>query len=115
MRPSDASNDEDVKAAEQTRVEYADGRLLVKAPKLRSWLLRSDGGSIDVTVELPAGSHVHGERSAWRTSDCRRPARRLPVQDRPRATSALDQAGTLNLKTGAGDVSVDRVDGPRRA
>ena len=38
VRPSDASNEEDVKAAEQTRVEYANEQLLVKAPKLRSWL-----------------------------------------------------------------------------
>ena len=44
VRPSDASNEDDVKAAEQTRVEYADGQLLVKAPKLRSWLSRSAAG-----------------------------------------------------------------------
>ena len=37
VQPSDASNEEDVKVAELTRVEYADARLLVKAPKLRSW------------------------------------------------------------------------------
>src|SRR5215211_2920174 len=60
VRPSDASNDEDLKAAQRTRVEYADEQLLVRAPKLRSWLPRSAGGSIDVTIELAAGSHVHG-------------------------------------------------------
>ena len=58
VEPNDASNDEDRKAAELTRVEYADGRLLVKAPKLRSWLPRRTGGSIGVTIELPAGSDV---------------------------------------------------------
>ena len=36
VEPTDASNDEDRKAAELTRVEYEDGRLLVKAPKLRA-------------------------------------------------------------------------------
>ena len=41
VRPSDASNDEDVKAAEQTRVEFADENLLVKAPKLRSVAARA--------------------------------------------------------------------------
>ena len=86
VRPSDASNDEDVKAAELTRVEYASGQLLVKAPKLRSWLSRSAGGSVDVTIELPAGSHVHGSR-ADDGLPLRRPARRLPDQDRPRAAS----------------------------
>ena len=64
VRPSDPANEQDVEAAEQTRVEYANGRLLVKAPKLRSWLPRSSGGSIDVTIELPAGSHVHGHGPA---------------------------------------------------
>src|SRR5215216_1610065 len=60
VRPSDASNDEDVKAAEQTRVEYVHGQLIVKAPKLRSWLTRSPGGSLEVTIQLPSGSQVRG-------------------------------------------------------
>ena len=38
VQPSDPSNGEDRKAAEQTVVEYANGQLHVKAPKLRSWL-----------------------------------------------------------------------------
>ncbi len=60
VRPSDPSNGEDRKAAEQTVVDYAGGHLHVKAPKLRSWLPGRTGGSVDVTVELPAGSNVHG-------------------------------------------------------
>ncbi len=52
-------------AAEQTRVEYADGRLLVKAPRrLREWSPFSDGGSIDVEIELPAGSDLSGHTAA---------------------------------------------------
>ena len=78
VRPSDATNKEDVRAAEQTRVEYADGHLLVKAPKFRSWSPRSDGGSIDVTIELPAGSHVNGSGRDGGLRR-RRPARRLPA------------------------------------
>ena len=35
VRPSDAASEEDVNVAGQTRVEYAHGRLLVKAPKVR--------------------------------------------------------------------------------
>ena len=81
VRPSDASNSDDVKAAELTRVEYASGQLLVKAPKLRSWLSRSGGGSIDVTIELPAGSQVRGAGQID-GFPLRRTARRLPDQDR---------------------------------
>jgi hypothetical protein len=60
VRPSDTSNADDVKAAEQTRVEYANEHVLVRSPKLRSWLPRSRGASVDVTIQLPAGSEVRG-------------------------------------------------------
>lgn len=109
VRPSDASNREDHEAAEQTRVEYYNERLLVRAPKLRSWLSRSDGGSIDVTIELPAGSHVNAAmgsanfESDGRLGDCRIKTGIGHIR--------LDRADTLNLKNGAGDVSADRVTG----
>ena len=108
LRPSDPSNEEDLKAAEQTRVEYADERLLVKAPKLRSWVSRR-GGSIDVTIALPAGSHVHG---AWgwgdvhcegRLGDCRIKTGLGRIR--------VDSADTLNLRSGVGDITVDRATG----
>ena len=108
VHPSDPSNDEDVKAAELTRVEYANNELLVKAPKLRSWLSRS-GGSIDVTIELPAGSHVHGTLGMGdfscegRLGDCRIKTGLGRIR--------LDRADTLNLKSGAGDISVERATG----
>jgi DUF4097 and DUF4098 domain-containing protein YvlB len=109
VRPSDASDDEDRKAAEQTRVEYANGRLLVKAPKLRSWLSRSGGPSVEVTVELPAGSRVHGTVGMGDVlgdgplGDCRIKTGLGRI--------TLDRAETLNLKSGAGDITVDRVTG----
>ncbi len=108
--PSDPSDRDDVKAAGLTRVEYADGQLLVKASKLRSWNIRSHGGSIDVTVELPAGSHLHGSLgmadvdAAGRLGDIRIKTGLGHVR--------LDEAGALNVKTGAGDVEADRVTGP---
>lgn len=59
VHPRDPAKDADVRAAEQTQVEYANGRLLVKEPDSTGlgWLLRK--GRADVTVELPAGSRVH--------------------------------------------------------
>ena len=88
VAPSDASNDEDRQAAEQTRVEYDDGQLLVKAPKLRSGLSRSSGGSIDVTIELPAGSHLHGP-----------PAGRLPC-DGPLGECRIKTGPATSASTG---------------
>lgn len=109
VQPSDASHEEDVKAAELTRVEHANEQLLVRAPKLRSWLSRSGGGSIDVTVELPAGSHVHGAgqstdfRCDGRLGDCRIKTGIGHIQ--------LDSADALSLKSGFGDIGVDRATG----
>jgi DUF4097 and DUF4098 domain-containing protein YvlB len=109
VRPSDASNEEDLKAAQLTRVEYASGELLVKAPKLRSWLSRSGGGSIDVTIELPDGSQVHGAGQATdfrcdgRLGDCRIKTGLGQIR--------LDRVDTLHLKSGIGDISVDRATG----
>jgi DUF4097 and DUF4098 domain-containing protein YvlB len=108
VRPSDASNKTDVKAADQTRVELADGRLLVKVPRPRGWH-RGGGGSVDVTIELPAGSHLNGTigwgdlRCDGPLGDCRVRSGLGPV--------LLDEVATLRVKSGAGDVSAERVAG----
>ena len=91
VQPTDASSDEDLKVAELTRVEYANGELRVKAPKLRSWSPRSAGGSIDVTIELPAGSHVHGSATAGsRPASATSSSTRLTCRD-SRAASATSE------------------------
>jgi hypothetical protein len=110
VRPSDAAKKADVTAAEQTRVEYAGGRLLIKAPKgWRQLTWRGGGESIDVQVELPAGSHVRGEtgvaalRCRGRLGECRYKTGIGDIQ--------LDQAGSVQLKTGGGDITVDQAVG----
>jgi hypothetical protein len=109
VAPTDASNREDVRAAEQTRVTYDAGQLVVRAPKLRAWLPRHDGGSIDVTIELPAGSRLHG---TGQLTDFRVEG---PIGEGRIKTAlgaiALEEAETLDLKSGAGDITVDRATG----
>src|SRR5688572_12589195 len=62
VRPSDPSKEEDVAAAEETRVEYANGHLLIKGPSgWRQWTRWGGHESIDVSIGLPAGSQVHAE------------------------------------------------------
>jgi hypothetical protein len=106
VNPSDAADAEDVQAAQLTRVEYGEGRLLVKAPRPRSWLGRK-GGSVDVAIELSAGSDLIGHaasgdfRGDGRLGDCRIKLGLGQVQ--------LDEVATLSVKSGAGDVSVRRV------
>jgi Putative adhesin len=109
VRPSDPSNGDDRKAAEQTVVEYADGELLIRTPKLRSWLPRTGGGSVDVTIALPAGSNVHGAgqladfHSDGRLGECRIKTGLGRIR--------VDEAVTLSLKSGSGDISVDHATG----
>jgi DUF4097 and DUF4098 domain-containing protein YvlB len=110
IRPSDGSHEQDVRAAEQTRVEYTAGRLLVRAPRQRSLSIFGRPGSIDVTIDLPTGSHVHGDASvaafhgAGRLGECRVKTAAGDIQ--------LEDTGPLDLNTGAGAITVDRVAGP---
>ncbi|HST04164.1 MAG TPA: DUF4097 family beta strand repeat-containing protein [Chloroflexia bacterium] len=107
VRPSHRSRAADVKAAEMTRVEYANGRLLIKGPRQRFRLFRSD--SIDVTIELPAGSDVYGTvgmgefRVEGRIGECR--------FHTAMGDLSLDQTGTLNLNSDYGNVTVNQVMG----
>ena len=75
VRPSDASNQEDVRAAEQTRVEYADGQLLVKAPKWRS-----------VVAAQPRRLDRRHDRAARRLA-AQRPRARWPTSTSPAASA----------------------------
>lgn len=103
VRPTDESRDADVRAAEQTVVEYADGRLSVKAPKGRFRSLTNRPPLVDVTVELPTGSRV--DATAW--AEIRGEGR---IGDSTFKTAAgsirLDRTGRLKLNTSAGDISV---------
>jgi DUF4097 and DUF4098 domain-containing protein YvlB len=108
VRPSDPSHGPDVRSAEQTRVEYADGRLLVKTSKPRGlFSLRNE--SIEVAIELPAGSQLQGHAGAGEIVCEGRLGRcALKVGD---GSIRIEQAGPLRLVTGRGTISVGRVAG----
>jgi DUF4097 and DUF4098 domain-containing protein YvlB len=110
VRPSDPAKKADVTVAEHTDVEYADGRLQVKAPRgRRLHSFRSDPGSIDVQIDLPAGSHLRGHtgigtlQASGRLGECSYGIGAGDIQ--------LDQTGPVQLKTGAGHVTVGRAGG----
>jgi hypothetical protein len=110
VRPSDPAKKADVAAAEETRVEYVDGRLLVKAPKgRRQYAWRSGGESIDVEIAVPAGSRVEGDAgvaalySTGRIGELRFKTGVGEIH--------LDQTGPVEIRTGAGDVSVEQAAG----
>jgi Putative adhesin len=110
VRPSDSAKKSDVTAAQQTRVEYTGGRLLIKAPKgWRQYSFRGGGESIAVQIALPAGSHVRGEAAvaalhcSGRLGECHF---KTSVGD-----IHIAQSGPAQLKTAAGDITVEQVVG----
>ena len=113
VRPSDPAKASDVTAAEQTRVEYAGGTLLIKTPKgWQKWTSWGGRGSIDVRIDLPAGSQVRGAagvatlRCTGRIGECRY---RTGVGD-----ILLEEAGPVELTCGVGEVTVDVAVGRAR-
>jgi Putative adhesin len=107
VRPSDESRDADVRAAEQTRVEYAAGRLLVKGPKSHNPFGKT--GSIDVVVSLPDDSRLQATcgmgafRGEGRLGDCQLKSGLGDI--------VFGHTGTLDVSTGSGTVTVDQVTG----
>ncbi|MGP4019062.1 DUF4097 family beta strand repeat-containing protein [Saccharopolyspora sp. 5N708] len=110
VRPSDRSKKTDVRAAEQTHVDYSDGELQIKS--LKRWKhygFRSDGGSVDVVVELPSGSHVQGDVALGdfdcegRLGQCRFKTSTGHIR--------LAEAAALNVHTASGRITLDRAVG----
>ncbi|HEV7652578.1 MAG TPA: DUF4097 family beta strand repeat-containing protein [Actinophytocola sp.] len=109
VRPSDEHDASDVKAAEQTRVEFSGGTLSVKGPKARALDFSSKTRSIEVTIELPAGSRIEGStglgdlHGTGRLGECRYKSGIGHIQ--------LDHTGELDLHTATGTVVVGHVAG----
>ncbi|MFE1957796.1 DUF4097 domain-containing protein [Streptomyces sp. NPDC059479] len=105
--PGDGADEGDVRAARQAEVTCSDGTLLVKGPKKRSLFGRS--GSLDISIELPAGSDVQGT-APLADFICEGPLGQCRIK-----TSAGDirvgEAGTVHLKTGLGDIRLARAAG----
>jgi len=109
VRPSDPSNTDDVKAAELTRADFAGKQLTVRTPKIRSWRPRNDGGSVELTITLPADSTLHATgqvtdfQSDGALGDC---AVKTGI-----GQIRLDTTATVSLKVGIGDVAVEHARG----
>ncbi|SNT56620.1 hypothetical protein SAMN05421812_1101, partial [Asanoa hainanensis] len=63
VQPVNAAKSHDVQAAERTTVDYHDGVLRITDSTTHHKLIGSKG-SVDVTVELPAGSRVDAKTGA---------------------------------------------------
>jgi len=106
--PLDASKNRDVTAAERTTVEHRDGVLRIATAPAKHEAF-GPSGTVEVTVQLPAGSRVEvtgsGElRGVGRLGD-------VTATDEYGAIT-LDEAASVRLVTQAGDVAVGRLTGP---
>ena len=106
--PADASKSRDVKAAEQTTVEYRDGVLRVGVPVKNQ--LFGASGSIEVTVQLPTGSRVEAKAAA---TEFRAVGRLGDVTfEGAYDQIKVDEAASTRIIAVAGDVRVGRLTGP---
>ncbi|MEV4754695.1 DUF4097 family beta strand repeat-containing protein [Micromonospora sp. NPDC049559] len=109
VRPSDESDESDVHAAGQVRVDYANGVLRVTGPKVRAFDFSRRSRSVEVSIALPAGSQVSVEtqvgdvRGTGRLGSCRFKTSAGNV--------SVERTGGLRLDTSAGHVTVEGVDG----
>jgi DUF4097 and DUF4098 domain-containing protein YvlB len=90
VRPTDPDEPRDVELAERIAVRFDDGTLTIRAPKSGLWLSSKPRGSVDVAVQLPAGSNVRTETAAG-------------------AFRMTGELGACRLDTAAADVSIERV------
>ncbi|MFE0251391.1 DUF4097 family beta strand repeat-containing protein [Streptomyces sp. NPDC059010] len=107
--PADAAKGRDVKTAEQIEVTYGDGVLRIEAPEPKNRVL-GHTGSVEVTVQLPAGSRVEAKAAA---AELRGVGRLGDVTFEGGYRSVkLDEAASARLSAQDGDITVGRLTGP---
>jgi DUF4097 and DUF4098 domain-containing protein YvlB len=114
VRPSDPNKAADIKAAENTRVEYDDATrtLSIVSRKPRSRFVNFSSKrpeSIDVVIQLPTDSDVRGEADL---GDFQADgALGTVVLKTDLGAVTLAETGPLNLRAGLGQVTVEGVSG----
>ena len=109
IRPANPSKGRDVKTAEETTVAFADGVLRIETSEPASKLV-GHAGSVEVTVQLPAGSRFEGKAAA---SELRGVGRLGDIDfDGAYRQIKIDEAASVHLTATDGDVEVGRLTGP---
>jgi hypothetical protein len=108
VRPTDPAKKDDVRAARETEVDFSADHLTVKTP--RGWRVYALGAnpSVNVTIEVPSGSRLHGSASmctfqvSGELGQCELRTSMGSLQ--------VEKAGPLELRT-AGNITVDQAVG----
>jgi DUF4097 and DUF4098 domain-containing protein YvlB len=108
VSPSDPADESDRKAADQVRVDLANGTLTVAGPKVRALDFSKRSRSVDVTIELPSGSSIAADLQAGDISGTG------SLGETRLASSIgnvrLDRTGPLRVRA-TGHITVGAVDG----
>ncbi|WP_405856393.1 DUF4097 domain-containing protein [Streptomyces sp. NBC_00090] len=106
--PANPASSHDVKAAERVTVEYGDGVLRIETPAAKNRILGSSG-SVEVTVQLPAGSRVEAKTAS---GELRGVGRLGDVTfEGAQGTVKLDETAAAHLTLQAGDITIGRLGG----
>ncbi|GAA3043745.1 DUF4097 family beta strand repeat-containing protein [Streptomyces glomeratus] len=107
--PANPGKSRDTRAAEQTTVAYADGVLRITASTPDKQLF-GPSGSLEITVQLPAGSRIQAKtagaelRGVGRLGDVAFEGAYRQIK--------IDEAASVRLTAIDGDVEVGRLNGP---
>ncbi|WP_371780185.1 DUF4097 family beta strand repeat-containing protein [Streptosporangium subroseum] len=109
IRPTNPAKSRDIQAAEQTTVTYTDGILRIHTPQPKNQLF-GPSGSLQITVQLPTGSHLEATTAAC---ELRSVGRLGEVAfDGAYHQIKIDEAAGVRLTAVDGDVEVGRLGGP---
>lgn len=113
VRPTDPGKPSDVKAADNTRVEYDDATrtlsVVTKKPRNRFVNFAKRPESIDVVIQLPTDSDVRGEAGLgdYRTEG----VLGAVALKTDLGAVRIAEAGALNVRTTVGEVTVEGASG----
>ncbi|GAA4401268.1 DUF4097 family beta strand repeat-containing protein [Tsukamurella soli] len=115
VRPGGHATADDVRAAEDVEVRFADGRLTIASHRRRQlfWRLMwsAKTPTVDITVELPSGSDLQG-RLAYGSLDTRGRMARVEIDS---DYGAIDIAEATAVRADSnGSIHLGRVDGDAR-
>jgi DUF4097 and DUF4098 domain-containing protein YvlB len=108
VRPANPDSSADNQAADQTRVEFADGRLVLTSPRRPRLLFFGNTPSVDIEILVPESSALEAALSAGDV-DCEGRLGDVRIDNRY-GDIRIDRASTLRARTSAGDITVAEVD-----
>jgi Putative adhesin len=106
IKPTDPSNESDVRAAAGVQVDLTGGRLRVKGP--RRGLFSNKSECFDARIEVPTGSPLEVD---FGMGSCVAEGRLGDCRVKTFGSISIEEAGAVRLTTGGGRITVDRARG----